>query len=118
VYVREKRISRGEKTYSYWQVVEGRRVDGKVRQSVVAHLGACEDRTQADTRARLKGFLCGVPKCGEAATCELEYRGFRPTHTLEMPSGGALEFPYRVCPEHLEAYRRGELGGVWPFIGK
>jgi hypothetical protein len=39
-YVREKRVpGKGGKVYRYYQLVEGKRVDGKVRQHVVKHLG-------------------------------------------------------------------------------
>src|SRR5829696_8256207 len=34
-YVRKKRVGK----YEYYQLVEGKRVDGKVRQKVIAHLG-------------------------------------------------------------------------------
>jgi len=34
-YVRKKRVGK----YEYYQLVEGKRVDGKVRQRVIAHLG-------------------------------------------------------------------------------
>jgi hypothetical protein len=39
-YVREKKVpGKGGKTYSYYQLVEGKRVNGKVVQHVIAHLG-------------------------------------------------------------------------------
>ncbi len=39
-YVREKKIpGKDGKVYSYYQLVEGKRVDGKVRQRVIGHLG-------------------------------------------------------------------------------
>jgi hypothetical protein len=39
-YVREKKMTVGAKTYGgYYQLVEGYRVEGKVRQRVIAHLG-------------------------------------------------------------------------------
>ncbi len=39
-YVREKRVpGKGGKIYRYYQLVEGRRVGGKVRQHVIKHLG-------------------------------------------------------------------------------
>ena len=34
-YVRKKKVGK----YEYYQLVEGKRVDGKVRQRVIAHLG-------------------------------------------------------------------------------
>jgi hypothetical protein len=39
-YVREKKVTVGGKVYSgYYQLVEGHRVEGKVRQRMIAHLG-------------------------------------------------------------------------------
>jgi hypothetical protein len=119
MYVREKKIRRGEKTYTYWQVVQGTRVDGKVRQTVIAHLGGePKDRKQADILARMKGVLCGVLRCGEAASVELEHWGFRPTHTLKLRDGRELEGPYLVCPAHLEDYRRGQTYYTVPLLFK
>jgi len=40
MYDREKKVRRGELIYSYWHLVEGRRVDRKVRQKVVEYLGS------------------------------------------------------------------------------
>jgi hypothetical protein len=41
-YVRSKQVPGNDKTYTYYQVVRGFRVDGKVKQEVVAHLGRHE----------------------------------------------------------------------------
>lgn len=43
MYPRVKRVRRGERTYEYLQLVEGRREDGKVRQRVVATLGRVDE---------------------------------------------------------------------------
>jgi hypothetical protein len=43
MYPRVKRVRRGERTYDYLQLVEGRREDGKVRQHVVATLGRIDE---------------------------------------------------------------------------
>ncbi|MGH8906273.1 MAG: hypothetical protein ACRD0K_07125 [Egibacteraceae bacterium] len=43
MYPRVKRVRRGERTYDYLQLVEGRREDGKVRQHVVATLGRVDE---------------------------------------------------------------------------
>ena len=116
MYVRKKFMRRGEKTYGpYWLVVHSLRVDGKPRQKVVANVGPAETREQADRIARMKGLLCGVPGCGEAATVELEYQGFRPTKKEKLPFGHEREYPYLVCPDHLDAWRRRERFGVWPL---
>jgi hypothetical protein len=115
MYVRKKFMRRGDKAYGpYWQVVHSTRVDGKPRQRVVANVGLAEDRKQADGLARMKGLLCGVPGCGEAATVELEYQGFRATSEKKLPGGGSIEAPYLVCPDHLDAWRRRERFGVYP----
>ncbi len=54
-FVREKKVpGKGDKTYSYYQLVEGRRVDGKVRQRVVAHLGK-HDSIEAARAAAARG---------------------------------------------------------------
>jgi hypothetical protein len=43
MYPRVKRVRRGERTYEYLQLVEGRRQGGKVRQRVVATLGRVDE---------------------------------------------------------------------------
>jgi hypothetical protein len=63
MYVREKKIRRGEKTFSYWQVVRSARVDGKSRQTVVKHLGPLPDRLAALVVAKKWGVMCGVEDC-------------------------------------------------------
>src|SRR5215212_3418177 len=96
MYVREKKIRRGEKTYSYWQLVQGTRVEGKVKQTVVHHIGHLPesyDREKATRYARFTGYLCGVEGCGQRAAHELEHQGYRPTRTLKIPEQGD-----RVCP--------------------
>jgi len=71
MYVRKKFMRRGDKVYGpYWQVVRSTRANGKPRQTVVANVGAAEDRKHADHIARSKGLLCGVVGCGEAGTEE------------------------------------------------
>ena len=114
MYVRKKFVRRGEKTYGpYWQVVRATRVDGKVRQRVVAHIGAYDaPREEADIIARMKGILCGVPGCGQAATDELTtVQGYRATRAWK---GG--EYPYLVCAAHLDAWRSGEEFRVYPLL--
>jgi hypothetical protein len=118
MYVRKKFMRREEKTYGpYWQVVRSTRVDGKVRQKVIANVGAAEDRDHADVLARAKGILCGVKGCGEAATDELEHQGFRPTYTLKLPSGQQAEYPYLLCAAHVAAWQRREhIGPAIPLL--
>jgi hypothetical protein len=109
MYVRKKFMRRGDTVYGpYWQVVRSRRVDGKPRQEVVANVGLAETREQADRAARMKGLLCGVFGCGEAASEEPEFRGFRPTYTLELPGGRKRELPFLLCSAHVEAWKNGE----------
>ena len=114
MYVRKKFMRRGDKTYGpYWQVVRSRRIDGKPRQEVVANVGVAGSREHAERIARAKGLLCGVVGCGEAATVEPEDRGFVPSYMLKLPGGRKREYPYLMCPAHVEDYRRGK---VYPTI--
>jgi hypothetical protein len=57
-YVRKKRVGK----YEYYQLVEGKRVDGKVRQRVIAHLGKHDsidiDLTDDDWR-KIEGIIQG-----------------------------------------------------------
>ncbi len=114
MYVREKKVRRGETTYSYWQVVQGTRVDGKVRQTVVAHLGPAKDRDQADRRARFKGILCGVWRCGRAGAVELTWRswgGATSPVKMSAPFMGK-RYGYLVCPDHLEEWHSRQADGT------
>src|ERR1035437_7529328 len=43
MYPRVKRVHRGDQVYEYVQLVTGERVDGKVRQRVVATLGRLDE---------------------------------------------------------------------------
>ena len=57
-YVRKKRVGK----YEYYQLVEGKRVDGKVRQRVIAHLGkhgSIEEARQAAADVVPKGADVG-----------------------------------------------------------
>ena len=57
-YVRKKMVGKSE----YYQLVEGKRVDGKVRQRVIAHLGKHDsidiDLTDDDWR-KIEGIIQG-----------------------------------------------------------
>jgi hypothetical protein len=70
MYDRENKVRRGEKIYSYWHLVEWRRVDGKVRQKVVEYLGPFPDRLAAELTARLRGLVCGADGCGSRGVVE------------------------------------------------
>ena len=114
MYVREKKIRRGEKTYSYWQVVQETRVDGKVSQTVVGHVGVAEDREQADRRARMKGLLCGAQGCRQAGVVQLEAGTWPPV------LGRRVKKEWLLCPAHFDAHRRREVvrgWALWPPRG-
>lgn len=55
MYPRVKRVRRGDQVYEYVQLVEGRRVDGKVRQRVVATLGRLDEMKASGELDRLAG---------------------------------------------------------------
>jgi transposase len=55
MYTRVKRVTRGDKVYEYVQLVEGHRVDGKVRQRVVATLGRLDELKASGQLDRLAG---------------------------------------------------------------
>jgi hypothetical protein len=96
MYVREKRVrNKTGRYYSYFQLVRGERVDGKVRQRVVKHLGRFEGKWahyNADLHARRLGLLCGVIGCGNQATKLYYYRGTR----------------HNFCDKHREELAAGE----------
>jgi transposase len=55
MYPRVKRVRRGDQVYEYVQLVEGRRVDGKVCQRVVATLGRLDELKASGELERLAG---------------------------------------------------------------
>jgi hypothetical protein len=124
MYVREKKIKRGigtwdspTRVYSYWQVVQGTRVDGKVRQTVLHHIGPADDKDHAERKARCQGFLCAALGCHNRAEVILEGRGFRPSFEIpDVLGGGVREYPYLVCPDHLEAWKRRERFRAMPLL--
>jgi hypothetical protein len=101
MYVREKKVRRGEKTYSYWQLVEGHRVDGKVRQRIVTHLGPLPDRQTASVVARSRGLICGADGCGEAGVAEQTGRALR--------QGRHAERQILLCVDHVQRFQAGEI---------
>ena len=100
MYVREKTIKRGEKEYSYYQLVEGERIDGHVRQRVIKHLGHLPTREHADMVARQMGLLCLVLKCGRPGTIERRSPKMR----------------VQLCAEHAAASEGGETLLVYPLF--
>ncbi len=104
MYVREKTIKRGEKEYSYYQLVEGERVEGRVRQRVIKHLGSAgaslPTREHADMIARQMGLLCSVLECGKQGTVERRSPDMR----------------VRLCAGHAAASEDGETLLVYPLF--
>jgi hypothetical protein len=103
MYVREKKMRRGEQTYSYWQVVQGTRVEGKVRQTVVKHLGPLPHRDDANIVAKMWGVMCGVDGCGEEGTEELT--------TVRV--GRKREKQSLLCADHAAELH---AGGTLPIV--
>ena len=100
MYIREKTIKRGDKEYSYYQLVEGERIDGRVRQKVLKHLGRLPSGEHADMIARQSGLLCSVLECGKQGT--LERRG--------------PDMRVRLCAEHAAVSEGGETLLVYPLF--
>lgn len=51
MFLRHKRIRKNGKTHTYWMLVRSVRIDGKVRQQVVAQLGKLDAKGKARARA-------------------------------------------------------------------
>ncbi len=111
MYVREKKIRRGEKSYSYWQLVSSNWTPDGPRQRVVAHLGRAANRADADVLARASGLLCGASGCSKPATVPLTWRGWEPGHEKPVettePFNGRIR-GFMVCPDHLEEWHHGQ----------
>jgi len=104
MYLREKKTRRGDKTYSYWQVVQATRTPEGPRQTVVKHLGRLRSREDATVLARMWGVLCGADGCSEEGTVE---RIAHPIHNRRKtkrhggPSfGGPNERSLLLCEKH------------------
>jgi hypothetical protein len=104
MYVREKKIRRGDKTYSYWQVVQGTRVDGKVRQTVVEHLGPLPHKLAARVIAKKSGLMCGEEHCGREWTVD--------DKAVVEKRGKLVTQPIRLCEEHATELRAGGIKAV------
>jgi hypothetical protein len=100
MYIREKTIRRGDKTYSYHQLVESVWEDGRPRQKVRKHLGSLPTREHADMIARQMGLLCSVLECGRQGTQDRRGRDMR----------------VRLCAEHAAASEAGETLLVYPLF--
>jgi hypothetical protein len=138
MYVREKKVRRGNKEYRYYQLVQSTWVEGKSRQTVVRHLGALPDREYADWFARHCGYLCSVPGCGSEDTSVQEVRftaiprnkrripfpreanvSLCDKHTLSLKAGARLE-AVEYDPDDAElvraAWRKPPAGGRPRFV--
>jgi hypothetical protein len=100
MYVREKTIRRPGKEYSYYQLVEGERDGGRVRQKVVKHLGRLPSREHADMIARQIGLLCSVLECGKQGTLEQRNTDMR----------------VKLCAEHAAISQCGDTLLVYPLF--
>lgn len=100
MYVREKTIKRGDKEYSYYQLVEGERVEGRVRQRVIKHLGRLPTREHADMVARSMGLLCSVLECGRQGTLDRRSPDMR----------------IKLCAQHDATQQRGAALLVYPLF--
>ena len=106
MYVREKKIRRGEKTYSYWQVVRSTRVDGKPRQTFVKHLGPLPGRPAALVVAKKWGVMCGVEDCTKEGEEERPVRSLGKDRRLGK---GRRSARLLLCSEHAS---HGSAGGT------
>jgi transposase len=59
MYPKVKRVRRGDRVYEYLELVEGHRVDGQVRQRVVAKLGRLDELTAT---GRLEHLVAGLAR--------------------------------------------------------
>jgi hypothetical protein len=102
VYVRAKHRRRGKKTFGpWWQVVKSHRTSkGKLRQKVVANIGAADSKEQADALARQMGLLCAMAGCPEQPT---EWAGYGGLYLTTKRNG--IEYGARVCSQHLDEFQ-------------
>ena len=100
MYIRQKTIKRDKKEYIYYQLVEGERIEGRVRQRVIKHLGRLPSRKHADMGARQMGLLCSVLGCGKQGT--LERRN--------------TDMHIKLCTKHASASEGGGTLLVYPLF--
>jgi hypothetical protein len=98
-YVRKKKVGK----YEYYQLVEGKRVDGKVRQRVIAHLGK-HDSIEAARQA-----AAGVASKSADVEQEGRYWITYPYRLGYDPSSLKPMFPVFLSREAAQAY--GGPGG-------
>ena len=99
MYVREKRIRRGDKTYSYWQLVRSSWTENGPRQTVIAHLGTWPDKRTARVVAKMRGLMCSEWECG----CE------GPVGKTSVTTGfDKRESQLLLCEEHARELDSGE----------
>jgi hypothetical protein len=83
-YVREKKVTVGGKVYSgYYQLVEGHRVEGKVRQRMIAHLGKFP--TIEDARRYADEHFSRDPMDELRQLCQQAYDLQMSAHRIETP---------------------------------
>jgi hypothetical protein len=85
-YVREKKVpGKDGKSYGYYQLVEGKRVDGKVKQRVIAHLGKFDSKAEAEKAAEKMTFSHNTESIDFMMPCpKCESRG-------QLPAGRSIE---------------------------
>src|SRR5271157_5509091 len=89
--------------YTYWRIVESRRVNGKPRLFVLAHLGKADDlllRLQAADSLRIKSLSHGAVAAILAIARELDLAGTIDRH---LACGGRRD---RHAPRYLPDPRR------------
>lgn len=99
MYVREKRIRRGDKTYSYWQLVRSSWTENGPRQTVIAHLGPWPDKDNARVAAKTRGLMCAEWGCGREGSVEKT----SVTADFDKREGRLL-----LCEEHARQLSSGE----------
>jgi|SRR5215217_6284025 len=95
MYVRAKRVKRAGKVHGpYWQLVQNTWVEGKTRQTVVAHLGPLPNKEAAFICAKMKGLMCGETDCGRewVETREAVFGRKRKPQPIRLCEGHAREF--------------------------
>jgi transcription initiation factor IIE alpha subunit len=116
-YVREKRVpGKGGKIYRYYQLVEGRRVDGKVRQHVIKHLGRFNsvEEARASLAVSNSAPVPGVvPKTERGGEGEIRKK-------IKRLRAAALRRRHKVDDATVTAYRAGvKLTDVeWALVGE
>ncbi len=116
-YVREKRVpGKGGKVYRYYQLVEGRRVGGKVRQHVIKHLGrfnSVEEARASLTVTDSAPVPSAVPKTERHDEGEIRKK-------IKRVRAAALRRRHKVDDAMVVAYRKGVklTDEEWELVGE